>query len=289
MNKTAGNGAGERVLAQTARLLEHRKIPYEIRATKGPGDAKRLADEALREGADEIVCIGGDGTISETVNGLAGRPALILFVPCGTGNDFVRMLKLPKDPLEALKLQLDGEEKRIDVGRVNDRYFLNISGAGFDTEVLRQAERFKRFGKGLIPYLFGLFAALKSFVPLKIEMRANGRTVRRTVTIFSVGNGRYLGGGMKAVPNARINDGLFDVILADRVGKLGILKFLSKYISGKHTSLPIIHEFRCRELTVHCPGMTVDIDGELAAMDTVHYEVLPGVLICRFPVRAHTP
>ena len=279
-NEKSGSGAGKKVLQDVKTFLDARGEVYRTSVTTGPGHAKDLADEAVKAGGDdtEILCLGGDGTIFEIVNGLAGRFATLYFVPCGTGNDFVKMLDLPKDPVEALRVQLEGEKKRIDVGQVNEHYFLNVSGSGFDVEVLRQAARFKKFGKGLLPYLLGVFAALRSFRPLSLEMTCEGRTVKKEVTIFSVGNGRYIGGGMKAVPHAQIDDGLFDVIVADKVGRFSIIRLLSKFISGKHTTLSIAHEWRCRELTIRCPGMTLDIDGELIPADEACYRLLPGAL-----------
>ncbi|MBR4442056.1 MAG: diacylglycerol kinase family lipid kinase [Clostridia bacterium] len=275
-NPTSGSGTGASILAQVEALLRERGVEYRCEQTLRPGHAVELADMAAREGVDGVVCLGGDGTVFEIVNGLKGHFMTLYFVPCGTGNDFVRMLNLPKDPVEALRVQLDGKPHPIDVGQVNEHYFLNVSGCGFDVEVLRQAGRFKKLGKGLLPYLMGILAALRFFRPLDIELTMNGKTEKRAVTIISVGNGRYFGGGMKAVPHAEIDDGLFDVVIADKVNRLAILRLLSKFISGGHTDLPIAHESRCTALTIRCPGMTVNMDGELRQMDVAEYRILPG-------------
>ena len=283
-NEISGSGAGAKALERVRTLLEEKGIEYRADVTAGPRDATRLADEAIRRGDNEIVCLGGDGTIYEIVNGIAGRPAVLYFVPCGTGNDFVKVLNLPKDPVEALEAQLNGKPKMIDVGQVNDSYFLNVSGSGFDAEVLKQATRFKKLGKGLLPYFLGVLAALRHFKPLTVERTENGETVKQDVTIFSIGNGRFIGGGMKAVPHAEADDGLFDVIFIDKVGKLKILKLLGKFIGGKHTELAIAKEWRTKEITVRCPeGMTVNIDGELVDMTEAHYKVLAGALEIRLP------
>ncbi|MBQ8954480.1 MAG: diacylglycerol kinase family lipid kinase [Clostridia bacterium] len=275
-NPTSGSGAGASVLEKTKALLEQRGLQYRCEPTARAGHAIELADMAVREGMDGIVCLGGDGTIFEVVNGLAGRFMTLYFVPCGTGNDFVRMLNLPRDPVEALRLQLDGKPRLIDVGQVNDHYFLNVSGCGFDVEVLRQAGRFKKYGKDLLPYLLGILAALRLFKPLDIELTMGGKTERRAVTIISVGNGRYFGGGMMPVPHAEIDDGLFDVIFVDKVNRLSILRLLSRFIKGRHTDMPISHESRCTALTIRCPGMTINMDGELYQMDEAAYRILPG-------------
>ena len=280
-NELAGNGTGKNALRGVKALLEERGIPFECRVTEWAGHATELAREAVEQGKTEIVSLGGDGTNFEVVNGLGGRYAMLYFVPCGTGNDFARMLALPKDPVDALAAQLDGKPRRIDVGQVNEYHFLNVSGCGFDVDVLRQAERFKKLGKGLVPYLLGIFAALKSFRPMTLEWTENGQTFKKDVTIYTLGNGSYFGGGMKAVPHAKIDDGLFDRVIAEAMGRGMILKLLSKFIPGKHTELPQVREDRCAEVTLRCPGMTVNIDGELFRMDEARYRVIPGAIEIR--------
>ena len=288
-NETSGSGAGAAALKRTCSLLREKGLPFRADRTEYPGHAIRLADAAVSAGEKEIVCLGGDGTISEVVRGLAGRFVTLYFVPCGTGNDFIKVLNLPKDPVAALAAQLSGAPRKIDAGRLNDTWFINVSGSGFDVEVLRQAARFKRLGKGILPYLLGIFAALKNFRPLPVEIILDGKTEKTEVTIFSVGNGCYIGGGMKAVPHALPDDGLFDVVLARRFSRPAILRLLTKFISGKHTTLPGIREFRCREITFRCPGMVLDVDGELIAMDEAHYELIPQSLEIRTPKEASNP
>ena len=193
-NETAGSGRGSKILHKVTGILEEKKIKYGLDLTKKSGDAETLAKNVLDRGENEIVCVGGDGTVYEIVNGIAGRFAKLFFVPCGTGTDFVKTLGYPKDPIAAFRKQLEGTPELIDCGKVNDRYFLNISGCGFDVEVLRQASRFKKLGKGLLPYLLGIFAALKKFKGMSVEMTIDGKVEKKDITIFSVGNGRYFGG-----------------------------------------------------------------------------------------------
>ena len=283
-NENAGSGSGKTMLERTKELLRQKNIPFQVKTTVHPGDAGKYADEAMNQGIRDLICLGGDGTNFEIINGLAGRFASLYFVPCGTGNDFIKMFGYPGDPIRALECQLNGIPSRIDIGKANDLFFLNVSGSGFDVEVLKLAARYKHLGQGILPYLLGIFSALKHFSPLPVEMTVDGKTEKKEVTIFSVGNGAYIGGGMKAVPGAKTDDGLFDVVVADRMSTLSILRFLKKFIAGKHTTLKEIHCLRCSELTVRCPGMTVDLDGELIPMDEVHYELIPGAVEIRIPV-----
>ena len=282
-NETAGSGNGAVTLRRVREMLEKKGIPFRADSTQRPGHARELAEAAAAAGEKEIACLGGDGTLSEVVRGLGGRFVTLYLIPCGTGNDFAKVFSLPKDPVDALEAQLTGTPRPVDVGRLNGECFINVSGSGFDVEVLRQAGRFKRLGKGLLPYLLGILAALRKFRALPVEITAEGKTTREEVTIFSVGNGCYIGGGMKAVPHALPDDGLFDVVIAEKFSRRKILRLLTKFIPGKHTDLPGVREFRCREITFRCPGMVLDVDGELIPADEARYEILPGALEIRTP------
>ena len=282
-NETAGSGNGAVTLRRVREMLEKKGIPFRADSTQRPGHARELAEEAASAGEKEIACLGGDGTLSEVVRGLGGRFVTLYLIPCGTGNDFAKVFSLPKDPVDALEAQLTGTPRPVDVGRLNGECFINVSGSGFDVEVLRQAGRFKRLGKGLLPYLLGILAALRKFRALPVEITVEGKTTREEITIFSVGNGCYIGGGMKAVPHALPDDGLFDVVIAEKFSRRKILRLLTKFIPGKHTDLPGVREFRCREITFRCPGMVLDVDGELIPADEARYEILPGALEIRTP------
>ena len=283
-NPTAHNGKAASVIDAVCQLLEKRGLAYRCDKTQYVGHAMRLADMAFREGAEAIICVGGDGTVNEIISGLAGRHMTLYLVPCGTGNDFVKVLPLPKDPIKALECQLDSPACPVDIGQVNDRYFLNIAGTGFDVEVLRQTTRFKWLGGGLLPYLCGVVAALRRFKPMDIELTIDGgQTEKHRITIISIGNGQYLGGGMRAVPRANPMDGLFDVIYVDAVNRRTIARLLSHFIKGTHTGLPIAHCTRCTEVAINSPGMTFNLDGELHEMDRAFCRMLPGALTLHLP------
>lgn len=277
-NPMASSGNAASYIPDICALLEKRGIDHKLMRTEYAGHATVLADEAMNSGCSGIICLGGDGTLYEVVNGLHGRHADFYIVPCGTGNDFVRTLGLPKDPIEAFRSQLEGSPVGIDVGKIGSRYFINVAGTGFDVEVLRQAERFKKVGKGMIPYFLGVVAALRRFKPMHVELTIDGKTEQRTVTILSVGNGQYFGGGMKSVPHAKPDDGLFDLICIDGVNKLQIARLLPKFIKGEHTDMSIVHESRVTSLKVDSKGMIMNMDGELLPMDEAEFSIVPGAL-----------
>lgn len=279
VNPVAGNGRSLKACVLVEKELKRRDLPYRILRTERPGHATAIArDIATGESEARLIILGGDGTFNEAANGLAGTDAILYFVSCGTGNDFVKTLKLPKDPVKALALQLDASPRAIDAGYINDRLFLNVSGTGFDIEVLRQTQRFRARFKGLTAYLLGLFAALSRFTPVEATVTTGGHTFKARMTIFEVANGRYYGGGMLVAPDANPSDGLFDVVYVDAVDRRHILKLLPLFVNGKFISLPITHTLRAEEVVIESPGMTVNLDGELLRTDRAHYRILPGGL-----------
>ena len=284
VNPTSGRGAAMGQLAGIEGVLKERGLEYAIEHATKPMDAARIARAAVAACPEGIIAVGGDGTLFEIINGMIGSDVPLLFVSCGTGNDFVRTLKLPKDPLEALRLQLDAPLGRIDVGRMNEFYFLNVAGTGFDVEVLRNAEKYKAKYTGLRTYLFGLFDAIRDFRPMTAFVSFDdGQEEEVSFSILSIGNGRYIGGGMKAVPDAKLDDGLFDVVTVRPVSKPAIALLIALYIAGKHISIGLGRLRRCRRLSIRHQGMTVNLDGELLSADSAHFELLPSALCVRVP------
>ena len=229
VNPVSGNGRGMREYPRVEALLREEGIPYRLFLAEEHGGVRTYAAEAVRERMDGIIAVGGDGTLFEIINGMAGSSLALLFVCCGTGNDFVKSLKLPKDPIEALRAQLRAPLRAIDIGRMNDIYFMNVSGTGLDTEVLVQAEKYKRDHTGLGVYLRGVRDAIRFFQPMRAKIGFDGaEPEERRFSILSIGNGRYFGGGMKPVPTAILNDGLFDVVVTRPVRKwmIGFLLML---------------------------------------------------------------
>ena len=271
-------------LAKIESVLRERSLEYTIERAARPMDAACIARAATAGHPQGIIAVGGDGTLFEIINGMIGSDVPLLFVSCGTGNDFVRTLKLPKDPVEALKCQLDAPTGRIDVGKMNDFYFLNVAGTGFDVDVLRNAEKYKAKYTGLRTYLFGLFDAIRDFRPMTALVSFDdGPEEEVSFAILSIGHGRYIGGGMKAVPDAKLDDGLFDVVTVRPVSKPAIALLIALYIAGKHIAIGLGRLRRCRKLSIRHPGMTVNLDGELFSADSARFVLLPNALCVRVP------
>ena len=241
INPISGNGRGERELPRIEALLRRESVPYRTFVAESAAEARTYARQAVEEKMTGVIAVGGDGTLFEVINGMAGSELTLLFACCGTGNDFIKTLRLPKDPVEALGAQLHAPLSRIDIGRMNETYFLNVSGTGFDVEVLRQAEKYKRTHKGLGVYLRGVRDAIRTFRPIEARLGFDGAEPQaRRFTIISIGNGRYIGGGMRAVPMAQVNDGFFDVVTTRPLPRWAIGFLMAIYVPGWYAYTPFV-------------------------------------------------
>ena len=284
INPISGNGRGERELPRIEALLRRESVPYRTFVAESAAEARTYARQAVEEKMTGVIAVGGDGTLFEVINGMAGSELTLLFACCGTGNDFIKTLHLPKDPVEALGAQLHAPLSRIDIGRMNETYFLNVSGTGFDVEVLRQAEKYKRTHKELGVYLRGVRDAIRTFRPIEARLGFDGAEPQaRRFTIISIGNGRYIGGGMRAVPMAQVNDGFFDVVTTRPLPRWAIGFLMAVYVPGWYAYTPFVQRARCKRLRILCPGMTVNLDGELIDCDEAAFELLAAALPVRGP------
>ena len=123
INPISGNGRGKRELPRVEALLRRESVPYRTFVAESAVEARTYARQAVEENMAGVIAVGGDGTLFEVINGLAGSELTLLFACCGTGNDFIKTLRLPKDPVEALRAQLHAPLSRIDIGRMNDSVF----------------------------------------------------------------------------------------------------------------------------------------------------------------------
>ena len=284
VNPVSGGGKNKVIVDQIAALLRERGEECRLFPTEAEGDGDRQARLAIESGCDAVVCVGGDGTLSEVVDAVANSGRVFYIVPNGTGNDFARAFGLPKDPLEAFKAQLDGAETEIDCGSLNGRAFMNISGSGFDVEVLRKTEELKAVYPGEQAYTKAVLAVLSSYKAFEAEISLDGGAFKACkATIVEIANGQYFGGGMKVAPKSSFQDGLFDVVVVDRVPSMLIPFLLPLFKLGLHVYLPIAHVMRAKEVILRAPDMVINIDGNLKAMKEAYYEVMEKALRVRLP------
>lgn len=283
VNPTAGHGRA----LKTWNRIEPRAAEYGeygVKFTERPRHGEELARQAAREGYDRVISLGGDGTLNEVGNGLIGTGAALGLVPTGTGNDFVRTIGLERDPEEAVRVAFQGRLVKMDVGLAHGyRHFFNIAGIGFDAEVSRRVNDYgpvlKAIG-GTLPSLLGIVGTLFRFPGAPIQVDLDGQVLKRErMLLMAVGIARYYGGGMKILPDAVINDGLFEVAWGEDLGRMELIKLVGKIYGGNHVGHPKVTMTRGRLLTASSPErVAFHLDGDVAGDLPVTFEILPGAL-----------
>ena len=278
-NPIAGNGRGKKTGERIGALLSERGEEYRLLWTEGPGHASALAREASAAGAKTVLSIGGDGTAFEVAQGLAGTDTALGIIPAGTGNDFAKTLGSPLNPEAALAFVLSHPPKRTDAGEINGRMFLNEIGTGFDVSVLDYAEKAKRYCRGLLPYLYGVLQTLFRFRAVPITFSIDGgEMITRDAFVMAVGNGGIIGGGIPIAPEAKADDGLFDVVIVGKISKRKLPARLIGLMRGKIMTFPETEFYRASFVVFSAPRMRVNIDGEIVPETQAIARVLPDML-----------
>jgi YegS/Rv2252/BmrU family lipid kinase len=268
-------GTIERLLSVAAHLGWH----IEVHETQARGDATRLAAEAAARGLPVVLVAGGDGTLNEVVQGLAGTETAVGAIPLGTMNVWVRELGLPLDPAETLHELLLGQVRRIDLGRVNDRYFLLMAGLGFDAAAMRAVDGKpkRRFGPVAV-LAAGALVALGSHGS-RLRVRADGRVFGTNALLVTVGNTRLWAGAVEITNRASAADGLLDVCIFPGRSLLTKLRHVLLVFIGRHAEDPEVTYFQARELRVAArPPLPLQVDGEPVGTTPVTVHIVPGAL-----------
>ena len=280
VNPAAGSGYALKMEARVKAELEKRGICAEFLRTDAPGHATELAREvAGQAGCTGVIAVGGDGTCYEVACGLMGTSTPLGIIPAGTGNDFIKTVGIPKKPMQALELILSGKPRPVDVGRVNDRLFLNVSGTGFDVTVLDYTLEAKKYVKGILPYLYGLIRGIAHYKPVHMRFTADGETQERDVLICSVANGRFFGGGIPICPDAAPDDGFFDLVVVENKPRWVIPFYLPGLLMGRVLKFGITTHRRVTSVRMESKGMRLNMDGEVFPMDAADFSILKGELL----------
>lgn len=278
-------GFKEEVLLSLVELFKARSLGCKLLPTQYAGHAIELARGAVAEQYEGIVAYGGDGTANEVLNGMAGSDLPLLLAPSGTGNDMIRTLNLPADPLRALEIQLDSDICRMDAVQINDRWCMNVAGLGLDVTVLREYEQLRSKMYGSKAYRLAILRALKDYRPEKLRISFDGAPAKPLECAFlSFGNGIYFGGGMKCMPKADPFDGLLDVMIIKPLSRLFIICILPLFFAGKHTNLPPVTNLRAKHIVLDADApFWMQLDGEIHQMQHADIRIRPGLLAMRLP------
>jgi diacylglycerol kinase (ATP) len=294
VNPASANGRTAEQWPEIARQAGKRGLRVDVRLTQGPGHATELAAAAVAEGAELVLAVGGDGTVSEIANGMAGAPATDLaVVERGSGCDFVRTFGISKKTHLALDVAATAPARTIDLGRVTytgpdgtptTRYFANIASAGL-TGVA--ADRVNRGGKPLgatVAFAWAAVATFATYRNSRFVVEIDGEVLDQTCNNAIVANCRYFAGGMKILPHADPSDGMLDVLVWGDVSKVDLALNLHKLYRGTHVTHPKATIRRARRVIVtpETP-LPIEVDGEQPGITPAAFDVVPSALRLRAP------
>lgn len=291
-NSGRGNGAKNEKLIQQA--LTAANISFDLQKTQGVGHAIELARQARLDGYHTVVAVGGDGTVSEIVNGLAqATPAnepvgTLAILPLGSGNDFASAVGCSLNLHQAVAALIKGRARRVDLGCLQlqngtekqQRYFNNNLGIGFEAQITEASQKIK-YLRGMTVYLLGVFQALRNYAPCHLNLQwwsATGemQSVSQPTLLISVGNSYRSGGGFSINKHAKLDDGLLDLCFAPGVSRQKILYLLLKVIFGTHIHDPIVSQQQCCKARITSEQkILLHADGELLVADDLEIELQP--------------
>jgi len=280
--KTGRYASRRRPVQELASQLESLGVKVDLRLTTGPGDAAEIAARAARNGTSDVIVAGGDGTINETIQGLAGTKARLAIIPRGTANVLARELGLPLNDEQAVKIVAQGKSRQIYLGLAIDettgerRHFVLMAGIGLDASVVRrvQPNLKKRIGKGAF-WISGL-SHLADWNPRPFILEINGQEY--TSTFAAIGKAAKYGGDLAITPGARLDQPEFEICIIETRSRLRYLRLLSHaMLNGMPRNAPEVQFVNA--VTVKALGdAPVQIDGELIGHLPMRFEIAPHSL-----------
>ncbi|MFC2033516.1 diacylglycerol/lipid kinase family protein [Chloroflexota bacterium] len=291
VNPAAGAGKTARRWPHIMALLKSIGLRFEHDWTEAPGHATELAREAVQKGYEQIVSVGGDGTINEVVNGLYAsgniKDVLMGIISMGTGGDYARTIGLRRPYQETCRCFVNPGKMTVDLGIMQymsngsevHRLFANFAGMGFDAEIVRRTtQQFKSLGSAA-SYLLGLFTTLVSYKNRAVSLVIDGEMMNREVCTVIMNNGKYGGGGMLTAPDADLTDGYLDVLIVGNLSKPDLLRSLPSIYKGTHLTHPKVELRKAREIEVRTEeSLFLQADGELLGQVPARFSILPQAL-----------
>jgi diacylglycerol kinase (ATP) len=288
LNPVAGRGYGAKVEPELRRLLEAEGLDFDLVHTARPWHAAELAKQAANDGFETIVAAGGDGTFNEVVNGLMdasenGTTAVMGIIPVGSGSDFANTVGVPPDLRGACHRLANGQARTVDVGRVTlpgqpPRYFDNTINIGFGGVVTVEARKVKRL-RGIALYLpVVLKTVFLYYKAPALTIEYDEQTLAIRAVMVSVANGPREGGGFCVAPQARPDDGLFDLCVVREISRLAMLGLIPHFMKGTHVDREPITMAHARRVAISSPdNLVAHMDGEILCTDAhrIECEILP--------------
>ncbi|MBT8274082.1 MAG: diacylglycerol kinase family lipid kinase [Bacteroidia bacterium] len=292
INPTSGNGSARRKWTEINALLKRYGFDFTHCFTTYSGHGKQLAQDAVIQGFTKIICVGGDGTIHNIINGIMSQNTIpstaihLGVIPIGTGNDWVRSYHIPKDMEKAIQLIKNNNVQYQDIGQIEFQnkdlqsvYFNNLAGIGFDAHVVSKVQKYKHFGA--LAYMIGALMGMFQFKNFQATVSFNSEKISCNALMILVGLCRYSGGGMQLTDRADPSDGLFDLSIADNFSKADLLQNLFRLFDGRVTNSDKILTAKTDAVTIEVnaqPAPFIQADGELVGSGNFRVSIISRAL-----------
>jgi diacylglycerol kinase (ATP) len=294
VNPASDNGTTGRRWPQLAHELAQAGLVGDALFSSGRGELGALAQRAADEGATLLVVVGGDGSVFEVANGIAGRDDVeIAMLARGTGRDFVRSFGLSSKPANVARTALHGTTRQLDLGRVTYRswsgaeetaWFANVASGGMSGAIAQRANETTKALGGKVSYAWATLAVFARWQNGEVRVTVDGERRSGRMQDVVVANGRYFGGGMKICPDAEPDDGLFDVLLIGDVTRTELLQTMPKLYRGTHLPHEKGELLQGKVVTLESDEpLPIQLDGEQPGTTPARFELVPGALRVRVP------
>ncbi|MEQ9425749.1 MAG: diacylglycerol kinase family lipid kinase [Cyclobacteriaceae bacterium] len=262
-----------RILEKLKSRLQYEKIDFLI---------STQLSEINAQGFSDLVVIGGDGTLNHTINQLSLIDLPIGIIPAGSGNDFIKSVNIGNSLQEHIETALNGSIRHIDLGKVNNHYFINGLGLGFDGQIAHEFNNNRTFLRGHAAYYYHVLKVLGGYKPKILKFEIDGKPFEEMVFLFAIMNGTTFGGGFKLGPHARLDDGKFAICLIKNLKPLKRFLNLGLLKDGTHDRLEEVEFLEGSNIKIHHqPEMIAHIDGEVIGTPPFEVRVLRRELILK--------
>lgn len=274
-NPASGRGRVRRRIAEVEQYLKRAgATSVDAQASTSPQHLTQIAAESSRAGYDRVVICGGDGTLHFATREFDLARATMALIPLGSGDDFARVLGIPKSLRAACEVAVQGKVRSVDVATANDLRYLGVAGLGFDSEVARYANEHARFLSGPAVYLYSIFRVLPQFTPRRVHISVNGFERDEDIMFAAVGNSRQYGAGIRITPAAVVDDGVLDGCIVHRTSRFQLLTTLPRAYNGSHVKKPFVETLRSTEFRFASERpLDVFADGEYLTVTPVRFAI----------------
>ena len=289
VNPVAGSRFRRIAVERAISYLQTEDLPLDLERTTAAGQATQLARRAAAEGYDLVIACGGDGTVSEVANGLAGSGVPMGVLPAGTVNIWATEAGIPLDPRAAAQVVLRGNARQVDLGMAGSRYFLLMAGMGLDGAVARNLNLPMKRSLGRAAYVLAGMWTAAGFAGSQVDIVVDGQRLERNVVWIVLGNTRLYGGLVSVTPDAKIDDGLLDLCIFSGRGFFSSTGGLMALMRSRHLSLKSVEYRHCKEVSVESlRPLPIQADGDYIGATPETFRIAPGALQVVLPHEAKT-